>query len=177
MVQAGAGSGGGRGAGLGPHERRTGGEAGERPGRRRRWRRAGPGPRSDARTAAAWVGGAARPGSKYQDTGRPGIPPGPLTESVARPAALCCAVRNASPPAGLPRRQPAGRAAAGKPRPALAAPNCNPHKALRRRCLLSTMAAPRTSCPGELESPLARKDGGSWSAQNLRSLRPAPWQG
>lgn len=124
-------AGGGRGS---AHERRTGrrGRPGAAAAVAARWA----GRAQNARTAAAWVGGAARPGLELSRTRRrPGIRLAHLTRSVRSPAAYAAVGDASCPPDCPPTTAGRPRSHAGKPRPALAAPELQPHKALRRRCL------------------------------------------
>lgn len=143
---------------------------------------AGPGPRSERseRSDRGGLGGGRGPADAQTLSRRRRlrIPPGPL--GPARPLGLpLCRSRNRRrcPPdcpadnRRPPRSPPGSR---GPPSPPIAAGNCKPHKAPRRRFLRGPVAVPRMACR-ETRLPPRRK--ARWelkSAQGLSSQTPAP---
>lgn len=129
----------------------------------------------NARTAAAWVGGAARPGLRLSGHGGgPASRLAHLTRSVRSPAAYA-AVGDASParrtaPPTTAGRRAARREAEARPR----RPELQPPQGPAAPVPLSTRSGAAHSLSGSSSRPWRK---GRWelkSAQNLRSLRPAP---
>ena len=139
----------------------------------------GPARARNARTAAAWAGGAARPTLRLSGGGGgPASRPAHLTRPVRLPAA----VPQPEPPplpAGLPRRQPPAAAQpAGKPRPALAAPRrpeLQPPQGLAAPVPSKTRSGTTHGLSGSsVPSPWRKAWWELKSVQSLSSRTPAP---